>query len=99
MVVEVICSDKTQHRHRIEARNPDTRASNWLEIINREFDAVDHATVVIDTAGQTVELAALSAQAQQTTGRARFAGRHHHHHRKTNFRRLIYAEDAHASSQ
>jgi hypothetical protein len=53
--------DKAQHRHRIEARDPNTRASNWLEIINRDFDAVDHTTIVIDTAGQAVEqsLAAL----------------------------------------
>jgi predicted kinase len=59
--VQVICSDKTQHRHRIEARDPGTRASNWLEIVNRDFNAVDHTTIVIDTAGQTVEqsLAAL----------------------------------------
>ena len=59
--VQVICSDKAQHRHRIEARDPNTRASNWLEIINRDFDAVDHTTIVIDTAGQAVEqsLAAL----------------------------------------
>lgn len=59
--VQVICSDKTQHRRRIEARNSGTRGSNWLEIINRDFDAVDHATIVIDTAGQTAEqsLAAL----------------------------------------
>ena len=59
--VQVICSDNAQHRHRIEARDPNTRASNWLEIINRDFDAVDHTTIVIDTAGQAVEqsLAAL----------------------------------------
>jgi predicted kinase len=61
--VHVICSDKTQHRRRIETRNPGTRAANWLEAINRDFDAVDHATIVIDTAGQTVEqsLAVLQA--------------------------------------
>jgi hypothetical protein len=59
--VQLICSDKAQHRHRIEARDPSTRASNWLEIINRDFDAVDHTTIVIDAAGQAVEqsLAAL----------------------------------------
>jgi predicted kinase len=44
--VQVICSDNAQHRHRIEARDPNTRASNWLEIINRDFDAVDHTTIV-----------------------------------------------------
>jgi predicted kinase len=60
--VEIICSDKVQHRNRIEARNPDTRASNWLEIINGEFDAVDHATIVIDTAGQTVEQSLMALQ-------------------------------------
>jgi predicted kinase len=61
--VQVICSDKTQHRYRIEARNPDTRGSNWLEIINRDLDAVDQATIVIDTARQTVEQSLVALQA------------------------------------
>jgi hypothetical protein len=61
--VQVICSDETQHRHRIEARNPDTRGSNWLEVINRDFDAVDRAAIVIDTAGQTVERSLMALQA------------------------------------
>jgi len=61
--VEVICSDKTLHRHRIEARASGTRGSNWLEIINREFEAVDHATIVVDTAGKTVEQSLMALQA------------------------------------
>jgi predicted kinase len=60
--VQVICSDTTHHRYRIEARNPDTRGSNWLAIINRNFDAADQTTIVIDTAGQTVEQSLVALQ-------------------------------------
>lgn len=61
--VEVVCSDPTEHRQRIEARTSSARASNWLEIIDREFDGPDRKAIVIDTAGRTVEqcLAALLA--------------------------------------
>jgi predicted kinase len=60
--VEVICSSKIEHRQRIEARPPGTRASDWLEVINREFDAVDQAVIVVDTAGQTVEQSLVALQ-------------------------------------
>jgi predicted kinase len=61
--IQVTCSDKAQHRSRIEARTPDTCASDWLEIINRDFDAVDdQTTIVIDTAGQTVEQSLVALQ-------------------------------------
>jgi predicted kinase len=60
--VEIICSDKIEHRLRIEARNPDAPVSSWREIISREFEAVDYRRVVIDTAGQTVDQSLLALQ-------------------------------------
>ena len=55
MDVVVICSDKSEHQHRIEARPGGSRASDWQEIINREFEAAEDTAVVIDTAGRSVE--------------------------------------------
>jgi predicted kinase len=53
--VVVVCSDQTLHQRRVEARTPGTRGSNWLEIINRKFEATDQTAIVVDTAGQSVE--------------------------------------------
>jgi predicted kinase len=58
--VEVICSDQTEHRHRVETRSAVIPVT-WQEVVTREFDPWIEEHIRIDTAGQTIEqsLAAL----------------------------------------
>lgn len=61
--VVVICSDTAQHRRRVDARLPGTRGSVWADILNRDFEATQPTSIVIDTADRSVEqcMAALGA--------------------------------------
>jgi predicted kinase len=60
--VVVTCSDRTQHKDRVETRPSGRRGSLWTEVLSRTFEATDPASIVIDTAHRTVEqcLAALA---------------------------------------
>jgi predicted kinase len=53
--VLLVCSDQAQHRHRIERRGSDMRASTWSEVVERQFDPVEPGAIVIDTATSTVQ--------------------------------------------
>jgi predicted kinase len=56
--IEVICSDVTEHRKRIEARISDIaglRLPTWQEIVCREYHPWDRGHIVVDTARQSVE--------------------------------------------
>ena len=61
--VAVTCSDSREHRRRIEARPQGSRASNWQDVINREFEVSKDTAIVIDTAGRSVEQSLLELQA------------------------------------
>ena len=54
--VEVICSDKAEHRHRVETRR-NTVANlvlpTWEEVVSREYHSWTSARVTVDTAGCT----------------------------------------------
>ena len=68
--IEVICSDKTEHRARVESRSPDIpgcRLPTWEEVVQREYEPWDRERLVIDTAGRTIEesFAALRRELQQ----------------------------------
>jgi predicted kinase len=55
--IEVICSDTTEHRTRVERRSsdvPNLRLPLWSEVVDRAYEAWDRDRVVIDTAGQDV---------------------------------------------
>ena len=61
--IEVICSDESEHRLRVETRATDVAGltlPTWDEVIRREYEPWDVAHVVIDTAGQTVEDSSLT---------------------------------------
>jgi len=64
--VVVTCSDIAQHKRRVEARSPASRGASWTEILDREFVAVDHDAIVIDTSKGPVQqcLAALQTALQ-----------------------------------
>ena len=51
--IEVICSDMTEHRRRIETRAADLegfKLPTWIEVVEREYDAWKGNRLTIDTA-------------------------------------------------
>ena len=56
--IEVVCSDRTEHRRRVETRQPDIpghRLPTWEQVCDREYEPWE-ARIVVDTAGQVVEV-------------------------------------------
>ena len=56
--IEVICSDLTLHRHRVESRTvnvPGLKLPSWDQVVHREVEPWDRDHVVIDTAGHAPE--------------------------------------------
>jgi predicted kinase len=56
--VEIVCSDRAEHRRRVEARVSDIaghRLPSWPEIVEREYQRWSGDRIVIDTANATVE--------------------------------------------
>ena len=55
--VEVVCSDRDEHRRRVESRTPDIpglRLPTWQEVLDREYHAWDRDRIVVDTAEVSV---------------------------------------------
>lgn len=70
--IEVVCSDKAQHRRRVESRVtevPGLVLPTWQQVLDRRYERWTTAHV-IDTAGRTVEESASEAEAI-TLGAAR----------------------------
>jgi predicted kinase len=58
--VEIICSDATEHRQRVETRTTTIRGlrlPTWQDVVDRDYQRWDREHVVIDTARHTVEQA------------------------------------------
>lgn len=56
--IEVICSDKSEHKRRCETRNSEVtglQLPSWDEIQERTFDPWDTHRIVIDTANKSIE--------------------------------------------
>ena len=56
--IEIVCSNVTEHRHRVETRLsdvPGSRLPSWEEICNRRPEVWRREHVVIDTANRAVE--------------------------------------------
>ncbi len=54
--VEIVCSDPTEHRRRIETRAvPGARSLTWEDVITRDYARWDRPHAVIDTSGKTAE--------------------------------------------
>jgi len=54
--IEVICSSKKEHKHRVETRGTEVSGlilPNWQEVISREYHPWKSEHLVIDTAGKT----------------------------------------------
>jgi predicted kinase len=55
--VEVVCSDRAEHRRRVETREPDLaghRVPSWQEVLDRDYHPWDRDRLVIDTARGSV---------------------------------------------
>jgi predicted kinase len=56
--IEVVCSNETEHRARVETRSPDIPGlvlPTWDKVVSRDYEPWDRPHLVVDTAGQTVE--------------------------------------------
>ncbi len=54
--IEVICSNPTEHRHRIETRISDVqglRLPTWSDVESREYHAWTVHRIIVDTSGKT----------------------------------------------
>ena len=55
--IEVICSDKTEHRNRVEKRDstvPGLKRPTWEQVLNREYHPWGSNRIVLDTAGKNI---------------------------------------------
>lgn len=55
--IELVCSDRAEHRHRVESRTVDIeglRLPTWQDVLDREYEPWTTA-YVIDTAGRSVD--------------------------------------------
>jgi len=56
--IEIICSDKSEHRNRVECRENEIEnltLPTWKEVTERKYDVWDEEHIIIDTANRTVE--------------------------------------------
>lgn len=56
--VEIVCSDRAEHRRRVERRSPDIdghRLPTWSEVEARDYRPWDEPRVVIDTAAADLQ--------------------------------------------
>ena len=54
--IEIVCSDKVEHRRRVESRVTDIsglRLPEWEDVLQREYEKWDSVAIVLDTAGKT----------------------------------------------
>lgn len=55
--IEVICSDRAEHRRRVETRSTDVsglKLPSWDDVLRRDYEPWDRSRIVIDTAARTV---------------------------------------------
>lgn len=56
--IEIQCSDRDEHRRRIDARTPDIpglRLPTWQEVTSREYQPWNRQRIVVDTSVSSVE--------------------------------------------
>jgi hypothetical protein len=58
MNIEIVCSDVTEHRRRVESRTSDVeghRSPTWQDVIGRDYREWDCPRLVVDAARLTVD--------------------------------------------
>ncbi|MCP5074823.1 MAG: AAA family ATPase [Rhodobacteraceae bacterium] len=56
--VEIVCSDKAEHRCRVETRKSDLAGKqlpSWQDVLNRKIEPWTRKRIIVDTAGKDVE--------------------------------------------
>ena len=56
--IEIVCSDKVEHRRRVEKRENEVeglRLPTWQEVETREYHSWESERIIIDTANKTIE--------------------------------------------
>jgi len=56
--IEIICSNKSEHRNRVENRENDIEnltLPTWEDVVERKYDVWDEEHIVIDTANRAVD--------------------------------------------
>ncbi len=56
--VEMICSDRAEHRRRVETRTSDIaglKQPTWQEVVDRHYEAWDREHVVVDTSTKSAD--------------------------------------------
>ena len=56
--IEVVCSDVTEHRRRVETRSvdvPGLALPRWQDVVERDYEPWNRSRIVLDTAGYTIE--------------------------------------------
>lgn len=56
--IELICSDKKEHRSRVETRAADIdghKLPTWKDILNRDYEPWESISMLIDTSSHTVD--------------------------------------------
>ena len=75
--VEVICSDQTEHRRRVETRTSDVEGlakPTWTEVVEREYEPWTRERLVIDSTMTSPHNAADRIAAEMTSARTGDAG-------------------------
>lgn len=56
--VEITCSDKTQHRHRVESREADIpghKLPTWQAVVDRDYEPWSSANLILDSSALSVD--------------------------------------------
>jgi predicted kinase len=70
--IEIICSDRNEHRRRVETRASDVPGlvkPSWAEVIARDYEDWGPSPIVIDTAEQGVDEAVAELMSKLGSGR------------------------------
>lgn len=71
--IEVVCSDETEHRRRVETRRSDIPGldlPSWREVQDREYETWSSVDMVIDTASEETDLSVARIYAALVTARS-----------------------------
>ena len=71
--VEVVCSDETEHRRRVQARSSDVEGlmkPAWTAVMNREYEPWGREHLVVDTTTTSAESAARLIASRMTSAKA-----------------------------
>jgi hypothetical protein len=74
--IEIVCSDRVEHRRRVESREPDIAGHTlptWQDVVERDYRAWDRERLVVDTAASDISdgVRRIQSHLPAQTGRAK----------------------------